>query len=83
VSSAVRQALHRFFLLNSCNSLRYADVARGADEREKQGGTVPYYTQDQDWPRNPTHYFWRSLIEKVIPANELLLLRCCCCCCCR
>ena len=43
----------------------YADVARLADAGEKRGGALPYYTQDKDWPRNPTHYFWRTLIVQV------------------
>ena len=31
-----------------------------------RSGAQPSYTSDADWPRNPTHYFWRSLIVQVL-----------------
>ncbi len=57
--------LSLFFGIKMRLSCRYADVARAADAREKHVGARPFYTQDDDWPRNPTHYFWRTLIVQA------------------
>ena len=51
------------------SACRYDDVVRAAPLRERRSGARPAYTQectqDEDWPRNPTHYFFRTLIAQV------------------
>jgi hypothetical protein len=68
------QAMHTCVPLNisQCSSVKrltfcsYADVVHASDSRETQAGLRPSHTLDDNWPRNPTHYFFRTLVTKVM-----------------
>ena len=49
---------------SAATSCRYTDVTNAAADREMN--RAPFLRNRTSW--NPTHYFWRTLIEQVLPA---------------